>query len=86
VTKNSWIRERGGHLVPQSFKVVLPPTDADLASNSVQRNKQAVVTSNDWPSLPESSSSKPGSPQTASSGAKSAMNKGERRKGISKFD
>jgi hypothetical protein len=61
--------------VPQSFKMVLPSTNTEPASNSVHSHN-AVVIPKDWPSLPESSSMKRESSQAAvkGGGGESAMN------------
>jgi hypothetical protein len=67
VIKNSCIRLRGGCLVPQSFKMVLPSTNTEPASNSVHSHNAAVIPK-DWPSLPESSSMKRESSQAAVKG------------------
>jgi hypothetical protein len=69
--KNSCIRLRGGRLMLQSFKMTLPSTTNDLASNSVDCNDSAVRF-DEWPSLPASQSSKSNSEPAAAKVAKSA--------------
>jgi hypothetical protein len=70
--------------VPQSFKMVLPSTNTEPASNSVHSHNAAVIPK-DWPSLPESSSMKRESSQAAVKGGGGISDEHARDKRVSNF-